>query len=178
MWSPSGEKLTPSNDTTSAGRTWTSLLVPTFRTHRLCFSASRKTYTTYRPSGEIAAFAALPFSVSFAICIFCRLKTRVRVSSLYAPNVISPSVTSIAAAIRGFDRWGFERARGTNVGSAATTLELEGAAATEPLADIDRGTATLDAAGMVPGAAVAATCVPLPTEMFGSAAAITELRLE
>ena len=39
------------------------------RTSRLCFPASLKTWTTYLPSGEMAARVALPLEVNLRTCI-------------------------------------------------------------------------------------------------------------
>ena len=41
----------------------------TCRTSRLCFPASLKTWTTYLPSGEMAARVALPLEVNLRTCI-------------------------------------------------------------------------------------------------------------
>src|ERR1700732_5397310 len=75
-------------------------------------------YTMWRPSGEIATWVALPFSVSLVICMFCRLKPRGWVSSLYPPNPIAARTTATAAAIASLGRPFFSgvtrRGRGTD----------------------------------------------------------------
>ena len=50
----------------SGSRTWVLLPLGTLRSHRLCFPLSLTTLTTYFPSGEMAATAALP---EFVTCV-------------------------------------------------------------------------------------------------------------
>src|SRR5579872_2733429 len=61
---PSGANMGQPREPCGAGGTICSALeVAAWRTHKLCCPASRTTYATYRPSGEIAVAATFPFVV-------------------------------------------------------------------------------------------------------------------
>src|SRR5687767_7178450 len=67
MKSPSREKVSPAYWTSDGGTICTSLFVLTWRTRKLCCPFAVVTWTTYFPSGEMAALSAVPVLVSRAI---------------------------------------------------------------------------------------------------------------